>query len=271
MMTLCPSNTRVAKWLGCLSLAVASLALAASGGGRAIAKDRGQTVEEQVSELRHDVAEIKKSLEEIRDELKAIRGALEAANVAAGTSAQAKSAVQLILSPQDAKTSDDNVMVKATVINRTDKPLGWDREFGVFMDWHVTTDKGIELKADQIADVKRPPPDAWKSRFAVIEPGKSLTRQIDLTGGFVDFFCGVGYSAPNPNPTPFAYQKRVKFPLPKGTRSVTIQAKYRGLTGFGHPEMGFVMEFGQGARAIGLPAEGATSNKIEVPIRDISP
>ena len=213
------------------------------------------------------MAEMKKRLEEIRKLVEAMPGRVAAAaNAPTGEGTQAKGGVQLTVSAVDNQTSDRTIQVEVTVVNGSAKPFAWDREFGVFMDWHVVTDKGVELKPEEFADVSRGLRDARKSRFVTVEPGKSLSKRVDLTGGFLDFFCGVGYSSPDPNPIPFAYQKRVKFVVPQRARFLTIQAKYRGLTSFGHPEMGFVMEFGQAARGIGLPAEGATSSTIQVTV-----
>jgi hypothetical protein len=272
MMTLCLYDAEIGKWAGCSFLLVAWCALAGWQGGRVCAADAGgQNLEKQIAELRGDMAEIKKSLEVIKKLIEAMPGKIAAAgDRPTGAAPQAKGSVQLTIRQVDNQSSGRAVEVEVTVVNGSAKPLAWDREFGVFMDWHVTTDKGADLKPEHVADVQRDP-DAWKSRFVTVEPGKSLSKRVDLTGGFLDFFCGVGYSPTNPNPIPFAYQQYEKYVLPEGTGSLTIQVEYRGLSGFGHPEMGFVMEFGRGARGIGLQAEGATSNTINVPVRDVSP
>jgi type II secretory pathway component PulM len=266
------------QWLGerevCYLVTTICLFLAGCRSAPVAPEDNhSEKIEKQLNEIRAEAAEIRRSQDEIKRLLEALTSRIE--NIddrRLRSSSQKPDGVRLTIKQVDeSAVPQDEVTIEVTVTNDGTRPIGWDREFAVFMDWHVTTDKGVELKSVPIADVQRPAPDSWKSRFVTIAPSKSLSKQVKLTDGFLEFFSGVGYSPGNANPIPVAGEKRVKFVLPSGTRSLKIQVRYIGLQGIGHPEMGFAMEFGQGARAVGLPEEEVTSNTIELSVKDSSP
>ncbi len=275
-MTVCSRSVFLRQVVCVVLLVLASSALGGCAADRA-SVDATEKLEKELEKLRGSMADIKKSLEEIKKLVEAIPYKRPGADdVRMDASVKARGGVQLTIVPGDI-ASAAHLAVVITVRNVGKKSFVWDREFSVFMRWNVKTDDGTVLKSESIADVERDAPEGWKSRFVAIAPGQSLSERVVLTTGFRKFFCGVGYSHVeeplSPGIIPFGYQKLARFVIPEKTRFVSIQVEYIGVGGIGHPEMGFMHEFGVTPGDIGLLQQEVASNTINIPISgsDISP
>src|SRR5688500_9547868 len=92
---------------------------------------------------------------------------------------QADGTVQLTLSVKQATRED--VVLKATVTNGTSSSIAWDSEFSIFMQWFVKPVRGDKRVPDGVEISKAADKLINLSRFKVLAPGKSLSKEIALT------------------------------------------------------------------------------------------
>ncbi len=76
----------------------------------------------------------------------------------------------------------DRVVVRATVTNTCDRPLAWDRDFSVHVGWYVTDGTGAAIPRYQQESLSAPSPSELSSRFVILKPGQSFSKEIDLAG-----------------------------------------------------------------------------------------
>ena len=152
--------------------------------------------------------------------------------------------LKLTLTPAGTQRPD-HVAVKLTVTNAGDVPLVWDSAFSTFVRWSVETLDGTALRAESVSDLQQPGPDDLGSRFVTIQPGRSLSKEVELTNA-VQYF-GSGHSYPAHQPTGF--EGIIRFPVPRTAQGLRIQARY-GL----HPDDrgGFHVLFRRPLDEIGL-------------------
>jgi len=129
--------------------------------------------------------------------------------------------LKLTLIPAGAQRPD-HVVVELTVTNAGDIPLVWDSAFSTFVRWSVETFDGTALRAESVSDLQQPSPDDLGSRFVTIQPGCSLSKQVELTNAVQSF--GSGHSYPAHQPTGFEGIDR--FPVPRTAQGLRIQARY---------------------------------------------
>lgn len=228
--------------------------------------DPNRELKKEVEELKQSLAENEKTIEELRAMLAASRANSQADRESCSRSpSRGGESVQLTIRQVNAERQDREIAVDVTVDNRGKESFTWDREFSVFMRWHVKTSDGKSLESEVIGDGGRDEPGKWESRFVTIEPGKSLSKRVSLTGGFREFLFGTGYTKEG-TLIPFGYQKLARFVVPERIQSVTVQAEYTGTATGGHPEMGFLQEFGVPAGKIGLLTEVVASNIVDIPL-----
>jgi hypothetical protein len=75
----------------------------------------------------------------------------------------------------------DRIVVRATVINRTDSPISWDREFSAHLRWSISGDQEDSVHVEQVADLDKPPPTEFANRFVRVPPRGSLSHDFELT------------------------------------------------------------------------------------------
>jgi hypothetical protein len=106
--------------------------------------------------------------------------------------------VELRLTPVGEQRRD-KICINVAFRNLTNKPVGWDQEFSVFMGWHVTP---IDNEADLAAniatgmvmhsmdpttveeEVRQTKESLSEKRFAMVPPQESLNKTVCLTEPF---------------------------------------------------------------------------------------
>src|SRR5262249_32925930 len=115
----------------------------------------------------------------------------------------------------------DRVVLKLEVTNEGDAPAMWDREFSTFIKWRVKTADGTPLTPVRASDLARPTAAEVKARFAALQPGQSLAKEIDLTKAVRPFVSG--HSSEH---APTGYEEVVRFETPRSATGLRVEAEY---------------------------------------------
>jgi hypothetical protein len=81
---------------------------------------------------------------------------------------------------ESGKQTPRHVGVTATVINGTDYPIVWDREFSVGVRWSVESFGG-SFEQVLVGEAAKPAPAEGRLRFVTLNPGESLSHDFELT------------------------------------------------------------------------------------------
>jgi hypothetical protein len=179
----------------------------------------------------------------------------------------ATDSVRLHLSPVGEQRRD-NVCIDVTFRNETSDPIGWDREFAVFMIWHVIPDdanKGMVATTTE-ERVRQTKESLSKDRFVKVSPQGSLSKTICLTMPFRCFRVEAwGGSAETRHPSHFeGYEALQRYHFDNRTKKVTVSLEYNRWV---HDASAFAALFGFDPSKVGLwkgPIGRIESNELVI-------
>lgn len=162
----------------------------------------------------------------------------------------------------------DLLKVTLSVRNNTNSPLGWDKEFSVFVTWTLLSEGGEHLEQVHVSDIERTEEGTDKARFVSLQPGERMKKNIDLTRAVRHFEYGHGtYATEDGNfvHSPLGYEEIARYELPASQKIVRIQAEYC-LSSMGRD--GFAVLFGYEPSEVLFWQGRRKSNVIEVRLND---
>jgi hypothetical protein len=158
--------------------------------------------------------------------------------------------------------------VKAEVVNISDKPFGWDKEFAVFLYWRLLTPDGKLLYRQVVEkDLEKTNKALGRERFVNIEPGGRLSKVVNLTEGFREFMQQpIGGMPGVKEATKFtAHENIVRYEIPKTVARVQLSLQYQTDLG---AVPGFRAMFGFDESEANLLIRQVDSNELEVKFED---
>jgi hypothetical protein len=169
----------------------------------------------------------------------------------------------LTISPVGTPTRD-RVIVKVVVTNEGKKPVVWDSEFSTFLRWDVDglDAKGTKRAGDwstKSSDRSLLTEEEWKSRFRTLDPGRSLSKEIDLTKSVRVFASGHASGGPRDHEQT-GYESIAQFKVPPEAGGLRISIEYRLQS---DDKGGFYVCFGRRFSGTGLTEEEFRSNTLE--------
>jgi hypothetical protein len=75
----------------------------------------------------------------------------------------------------------DQIVVTATVTNKSRQLVAWDSEFSVHVHLGVRGDKSDGVEWERLTMAARPTPAESRDRFVLLQPGQSVSKEIDLS------------------------------------------------------------------------------------------
>lgn len=164
----------------------------------------------------------------------------------------------------------EQLLLQITATNVGTIPIVWDQEFAVLIDWNVRTQsQTIDLS---IPDRKfrrySPPKNSFDpDRFVTLKSGQSVSKTVDLVGGFPIFVTGHRTKR-----TPegvflhsvMAYVCNATFEIPPDAKAISVVATYgmRSTDWIGGDP--FQYWFGRTLEEMGLPQISFESNALTV-------
>ncbi len=168
------------------------------------------------------------------------------------------------------KLRRDRIVVRATVTNIHDRPLAWDREFSVHVGWVVTDAAGTAIRRYQQETLSAPSPSELSSRFVILKPGQSFSKEIDLAGRVRESQEGHGTRV-STEPgrkgifyhVGIFYERTSLINIPGTCKQINVRLDY-------HPHQigsnGLVNWFGEASRALPLWRGWLESNQLTLAI-----
>ncbi len=148
---------------------------------------------------------------------------------------QPNPSVKLVLAPIG-NPQRDRIQVRMDVINDGNTPIGWDKEFCVFINWLLETNKENPIQLIDLSTLEPDKQTTSKARFIKIMPGEKFSKEFDLKKTFRRFIYGLGtFTSPKGNKyhLPTAYEQISRFDIPKSTASLRVRVEYsRGFGSF---------------------------------------
>jgi hypothetical protein len=123
----------------------------------------------------------------------------------------------------------DALVVKAKVTNVSNSPIGWDSLFSVFLSWELLMDDNETPLTPVIVErVQQTPESLAKTRFVLIEPGKSVSKVFELTKPFRRFRQGpAALRSFEPGADPgVGYEELVQYTARKWTKKLSVRWVY---------------------------------------------
>jgi hypothetical protein len=182
------------------------------------------------------------------------------------TDADNRSPVSLRISPQGAQRRD-HVVLLVEVRNVSSRPLAWDREWSIFLQWRVLYDDANTLTSPDTVDSRmtQTKESLDRKRFLVIKPGGACEKECTLTEPFRRFRIDPISIEGQKHPTMFrGYEEMVKYVIPKSVRRMRVQMEYDTFRQVG----AFRDLFGFRWDEVGLPGWDAKSNEVVIRFDD---
>jgi hypothetical protein len=162
----------------------------------------------------------------------------------------------------EAEPTRDRLPVRVMVKNRSDKDMGWDKEFASFLVWRVKVDGADDALAPKtVARVPKDKGPATKDRFVRVPPGEERTEVVDLVKGFkgFDYLPIVGLGDPR---NEVAVEEQRRFEIPPSAKAIIVQLEYRGLSPWAFEGL-----YGVKTEDVGLWYGYTTSNELRIPLK----
>ena len=165
--------------------------------------------------------------------------------------------------------TDGNIAVTLEATNRGTAPIIWDREFSVFLTWHVrTNDDGPELSEKWIEEIKDERGEGLRERFGPIKPGETLRKRIELTTS-IRLFVHQRKSIATPDGgsevVPVGGEQLARYVIPAESRILQISVEYNG-DDFDAQD-GFAVHFLERPESFGIARGRARSNEVRLKLR----
>jgi hypothetical protein len=143
------------------------------------------------------------------------------------------------------ESTASKLVVRVQVTNTRQVLMGWDREFSVFLLWELIHEESDWLEPIKVQNIL-PPLD--RSRFVQILPGKSLSKDLELTA------LSRHYNFVYPH-FPHAWESLARYELPRPPATIKIQLLYKA------DDITFQNRFGYKPQEVGLELGWCASNK----------
>jgi hypothetical protein len=164
----------------------------------------------------------------------------------------------LQITPLTDTASNDVPAIRLDVVNNGASSLGWDREFSIFLTWHLIVD---DVSVCPIV-ISQPQSDfkvsTERNRFVKIDPGERVSRVFFITSGFRRFEYGAGI-VDSVHAQLGAWEQLVRFEVRKGARQLKIWVEY-GEYQYGNAC--FQHYFGYPPDQVNLPLSISKSNEL---------
>jgi len=172
-------------------------------------------------------------------------------------------ALEIVIAPRKDSTRE-KLAINVTVINISEKPIGWDSEFSFFLGWNL----GGLAQKESPTPIEQTKESLSRERFVTIAPGDRLSRDVVLTKPFRAFGYEGGGDGDFDHPAePIRdYEVMASFELPKRYRQFSIGLEYDGSSpgAFG----AFKDLFGFAPDEVNIWRGSCTSNVLDIKIHD---
>lgn len=122
----------------------------------------------------------------------------------------------------------EQLLMQISATNVGTQPIVWDKEFAVLIDWDVRTESQEIKSSFSGKKYERPGTPFDPRRFFTLKPGQSISKTVDLVGGFHTFLSGHGSTI---TPEGMAHiltaeEAYAKFVIPPDAKKIRVVAKY---------------------------------------------
>ena len=171
--------------------------------------------------------------------------------------------LKLVLTPVGGPWRD-RIAIRVAATNAGHSPVRWDREFSVFLRWHVKTGDGDYLEASPVTPAPPAASKDIKARFVDLAPGQTISKEIELTDKVLMFSSIAAYGRDGTH-TSMGSERFRRFVVPGSVQELTVHAEY--LIGR-EDEGGVPDDFGETIDEIKLPQTHTVSNNLKSNLND---
>jgi hypothetical protein len=154
--------------------------------------------------------------------------------------------------------------ISIEVVNGSEKPLRWDREFSAFLQWKIA---GATRQVDRRVSrgARRPTPAEVERRFIWLRPAEAVTKDLDLEAGVSVLATKQGFGEGAAGHVIAGIEERISFVMPATSRVLGICVGYVAL-----PEnlTAFESWFGRDPIQLGFWEGALWSPRVEVNLAD---